>query len=38
LKLIQIREAEDEAKHEFHNADQNLPYAIQNIDSSIILC
>jgi hypothetical protein len=35
LKLTQIREAEDEAKHEFYNADQNLPYDIENIDSSI---
>jgi hypothetical protein len=35
LKLTQIREEKDKAKCEFYNADQNLPYAIQNIDSSI---
>jgi hypothetical protein len=35
LKLIKIREAENEAKLEFYNAEQDLPYAIENIDSSI---
>jgi len=35
LKLTQIREEKDKAKCEFYNADQNLPYVIQNIDSSI---
>ena len=32
LELTKIREAEDEAKHEFYNADHTLHYIIQNID------